>query len=112
MNDGELLNWLMTWYESQCDGNWEHSWGVRIGTLDNPGWSVRINLAETDWHECPPQSICEDLAPDRDWISCRVVLSDEGPVFEGFCGPANLGRVIERFRRLIESLERKDLPSD
>ncbi|MFD0306132.1 Imm53 family immunity protein [Streptomyces sp. NPDC127119] len=21
----------------QCDGDWEHEWGVKIGALDNPG---------------------------------------------------------------------------
>jgi hypothetical protein len=29
---------LQQWYLAQCDGDWEHEWGVQIGTLDNPGW--------------------------------------------------------------------------
>ena len=32
-----MLEWLMNWYESNCDGDWEHSYGVKIESLDNPG---------------------------------------------------------------------------
>ncbi|MBL7662724.1 immunity 53 family protein, partial [bacterium] len=38
---------LGDWYMSQCDGDWEHSYGVVIETLDNPGWRIKIDLAET-----------------------------------------------------------------
>jgi Immunity protein 53 len=31
-----------------CDGDWEHSSGVSIGTIDNPGWSLDVELAETN----------------------------------------------------------------
>lgn len=31
---------LERWYASQCDDNWEHSYGIRIDTLDNPGWRI------------------------------------------------------------------------
>src|SRR4051812_33664431 len=38
-----LLQW---WYLAQCNDAWEH-FGVGIGTLDNPGWSVRVELTDT-----------------------------------------------------------------
>jgi len=34
-------------YRGQCDGDWEHSYGVKIETLDNPGWLVTIDLTDT-----------------------------------------------------------------
>ncbi|MFE4959105.1 Imm53 family immunity protein [Streptomyces sp. NPDC056653] len=38
MSDAEpLLDWLQNRYAQQCDGDWEHEWGVKIATLDNPG---------------------------------------------------------------------------
>jgi len=46
MND-DLLKWLQDWYAAQCDGDWAHEFGIKIGTLHNPGWSVQIDLAET-----------------------------------------------------------------
>jgi hypothetical protein len=41
------LAWLQGWYAEQCDGDWEHDESVSIGTLDNPGWRLRVNLAGT-----------------------------------------------------------------
>ena len=38
---------LEKWYRQQCNGDWEHSWGIKIDTLDNPGWTIEINLNET-----------------------------------------------------------------
>jgi hypothetical protein len=42
-----MLTDLENWYQRQCNGEWEHEFGVKIETLDNPGWSVRIDLADT-----------------------------------------------------------------
>jgi len=44
----ELIKTLEDWYEKQCDGSWEHDSGIKIQTLDNPGWLVNINLVNTD----------------------------------------------------------------
>lgn len=38
---------LQNWYKSNCNGDWEHSWGIKIDTLDNPGWTVDIDLSDT-----------------------------------------------------------------
>ncbi len=43
----KTLEKLQQWYLSNCNGDWEHSCGVEIGTLDNPGWQVKISLAGT-----------------------------------------------------------------
>jgi hypothetical protein len=44
----DSLAWLMRWYVAECNGDWEHSYGIRIDTLDNAGWRLRIELRETD----------------------------------------------------------------
>jgi hypothetical protein len=43
----DVLAELQRWYLDQCDGDWEHAYGITIDTLDNPGWSLRIDLTET-----------------------------------------------------------------
>jgi hypothetical protein len=60
---------LSAWYQNQCDGKWEHGFGIKIDTIDNPGWSIEIDLigtqlqhlqfsaqknhtSETDWYDC------------------------------------------------------------
>jgi Immunity protein 53 len=47
----ELIIWLQKWYQSQCNGDWEHSYGITIQTLDNPGWSLFVNLDGTMMEE-------------------------------------------------------------
>ncbi len=40
----DVLGELQGWFLAHCNGDWEHSHGVSIATLDNPGWSIEINL--------------------------------------------------------------------
>ena len=47
---GDLLKVLQQWYQSKCDGTWEHMYGVEIDTLDNPGWTVSLT-GETEKHK-------------------------------------------------------------
>lgn len=35
------------WYEKNCEGDWAHQYGVKIDTIDYPGWYVIIDLANT-----------------------------------------------------------------
>ena len=42
-----ILARLQTWYARQCNGEWEHSFGINIQSCDNPGWWVKINLVGT-----------------------------------------------------------------
>ncbi len=44
-----VLNWISNWYQEQCNGEWEHSFGIKIGTIDNPGWEVNIDIEETNY---------------------------------------------------------------
>ena len=44
---------LEAWYLRQCNGDWEHLYGVTIETLDNPGWSVTIDLTGTKLERVP-----------------------------------------------------------
>jgi hypothetical protein len=86
------LQELQKWYQSQCDGEWEHRYGLDIGTLDNPGWSVKVDLAGTSLAE---QSFTEvrRLEHETDWIHCQV---REG-AFEGRGGPSMLEEILRIF---------------
>jgi Immunity protein 53 len=39
---------IQRWYASQCNGDWEHASGIKIESLDNPGWLIKINLQGTN----------------------------------------------------------------
>jgi hypothetical protein len=48
MNMRDDLLWIENWYQAQCDGDWEHEFGITIETVDNPGWYLTINLTNTN----------------------------------------------------------------
>lgn len=93
MNSGDSLAWIQRWYRAQCNGEWEHSHGVRIDTLDNPGWTLDVDLAGTNLERQPfaPTKVARS---EDDWIDCRV----EKAQFRGAGGPANLRELVEAFR--------------
>ena len=92
----DLLNWLQDWYNQQCDGLWEHAKRIRIGTLDNPGWMVDINLEETEWELKEFKTINDDRT-ENDWIMCKI----ENCIFKGRGGPLNLEEILKIFHDWI-----------
>jgi hypothetical protein len=88
-----LLMWLQGWYTAMCDGDWEHEHGVCIGTLDNPGWSLRVSLTGSDLvgKAFEPIRVQRD---EHDWVHAWV----DGATFEAACGPTNLSEAIYIFR--------------
>lgn len=94
----DSLKWLENWYKSNCDGDWEHCYGVRISTLDNPGWSVKINLMETDLEDKIFEKINIDNGDD-DWIVCFI----QDGKFNGVGDPDKLEKILEIFKEWAES---------
>jgi hypothetical protein len=100
IEDTSALDWLMNWYADQCDGDWEHYTGIRIETIDNPGWRLRIPVWGTAY-ENATLALTKREVDDFDWTHCRI---HEG-FFEGHGGPKNLKDLIEKFREVITSQE-------
>lgn len=88
------LGKLTSWYSAQCNGDWEHSCGVSIDTLDNPGWLVKIDIAETDLESRIFVPVLRgDSEADQNWIHCKV----ESGQFIGAGGAGNLSEIIDIF---------------
>jgi hypothetical protein len=87
------LRWLQEWYIQNCDGDWEHCYGIKIGTLDNPGWFIDIDLVDTYLEDEKFEKIVLQRS-ENDWIHCHIV---DG-VFKGGGGPLNLEEIIEIFQ--------------
>ena len=92
------LEWLQTYYLSMCDGDWEHGYGFEIGTLDNPGWHFKFDIADTSLEGVEFNEVVFERT-DNDWVHCRL----EGNNFKAYCGPKNLTEVISIFRTWVES---------
>jgi hypothetical protein len=88
------LSQIQDWYASQCDGSWEHSNGVQIESLDNPGWYVKIDIRQTDLAERTFESVAREAGDDSmDWVHCKV----EAGQFIGAGGPRNLAELLAVF---------------
>ena len=88
----DVLADVQRWYNAQCDGDWEHSFGLSIQTLDNPGWSVTIDLTDTLLENQPFEPISLDDERGA-WLTCCV----GGSAFRGMGDPSQLSRILEVF---------------
>jgi hypothetical protein len=82
---------LQNWYATNCDGDWEHEYGVRIETTDNPGWVLIVDLQQTDlygrmWSR-------EEISRSESWVSAK----SDGKKFISACDPRSLERAIGYF---------------
>ncbi len=96
----ELINWLQGWYLKNCDGYWEHSFGIKIDTIDNPGWMVNIDLNDTSLDNITFNEI-NIKRSDNNWFYCRV----RNNVFQGFGGSQNLIDIIVIFKNWVAVIE-------
>ncbi|WP_407560094.1 Imm53 family immunity protein [Streptomyces sp. 184] len=85
----ELLCALGTWYAEQCDGDREHEFGVKIETLDNPGWLIQVDLPGTSKEGV---TLAPELAEETDgsWLHS----SADGSILRIACGPKDLERAV------------------
>ena len=93
-----IIEWLQNYYEGCCDEDWEHTYGIKIGTLDNPGWTVDIDLADTAIEDCLFEKIRIER-DDNNWMICRV----ENRVFKGDGGVKNLEEILTIFRDWVQT---------
>jgi hypothetical protein len=92
----DALTWLQGWYTTHTNGDWEHSYGVRIDTIDNPGWSVEIDLSgtELDGRTFEEREINRS---EDDWLRTWV----EDHKWKLACGPLNLAEGLHYFRAWV-----------
>ncbi len=100
----DVIQDLQAWFVKHCDGNWEHQYGVKIETLDNPGWTVEIELTGTSLSKTPYRKMNEERS-ENDWISCFV----EQDTFKGYGGPKNLLEILIVFFEWVERSEQTDI---
>lgn len=97
MTDNNLA-WLLQWYWNQCDSDWEHGNGIKIETIDNPGWFLKVSITETELQNKQFQVVDIDRS-ENDWVYCSI----KDNLFQGFGGPFNLPEVLQIFRKWVEN---------
>ena len=89
----EELAKLQDWYGAQCNGSWEHTYGISLETIDNPGWHLKIDIVDTVLAAKSFPEVKYQGQDKHDWYICKV----DGATFEAFSGPTNLAIVIGIF---------------
>lgn len=88
----DILNEFQTWcIENRRYAKGEEN-GIRIETLDNPGWWVSIDLKSTA-AEYTDFAIVNRERSKNDWFDCKI----RDNRFEGTGGPRNLTEIIKTF---------------
>lgn len=94
----EIVQWLQDWYAKQCDGDWEHLFGIKIDTLDNPGWSVDINLEDTELHGLELENEMVENS-EEDWYSFEIKEN----VFKAAGDPQKLIFLLQKFKEIVQA---------
>lgn len=91
----QVLDEIQKWYGLQCDGDWEHSYGVTVDTLDNPGWKLSVSLVDTLLEDVKFDVVQEGDPESKSssWIYCYK----ENGFFIGMCSNGNLEMIISIF---------------
>lgn len=93
----EILKWIQEWYSSNCDGDWEHEYGVKIDTIDNPGWLVRIDLIGTNLEGKKTSWVLFEKS-ELDWWG----FAFKGDIYEGSGDPGKLTTILKKFKSFVE----------
>jgi hypothetical protein len=98
MTKRDVFLFLKDWYKSNCDGDWEHQYGITINTLDNPGWEVKIDLAFTKL-ECLDIDWTATNITDDNWFGFSI----KNKIYSAAGSTENLEVILEKFREIFEA---------
>ena len=98
MSSSSTLSRLQAWYLGRANGTWEHAYGVHIETLDNPGWAVTIDVADTHYANEAFPEFRHKYEHDADWFQCRKV----GTKLQGVGGPEQLEAILQHLLAWLE----------
>lgn len=90
------LQWLMSWYNEQCNNVWDSSMGVTINTLDNPGWDIYIDVKNTSLNKHEILYTSDPWDEKGNWYGYSI---REG-IFNGYGDPDKLSILILSFKKL------------
>jgi hypothetical protein len=94
----DVIFQLEAWLSEQCDGDWEHTYGLTIETIDNPGWYVQIDLNETTLADIVKPFYRSERS-ETDWIQFEIKDSK----FIGSGGIGNLREVLHCFLSCMDN---------
>ena len=96
-HSSNTMSLLYQWYFEQCNGHWEHEYGIVIQTIDNPGWQVVIDLHHTDLEN---YEISWSLTKENDtnWYGYKI----ENKQFFGAGDYTKLETIVDCFLQILK----------
>ncbi len=104
---GDLF-WLTEWFDSQCNGDWEHCYGIDIRNDSGSTWSLEIDIAYTELDNQLFDSF-DIKRSEKDWASCLIKPANMGNVLYCYGGLSNLPEMLRIFRNWAEPIWQKDI---
>ena len=104
---GEALAWLSDFYARHCNGEWEHQHGMRIQTIDNPGWMIEIDLVGTSLNGVDFEAVNRE-GDNGDWY----VISSRGGKLLGGGAPHRLGTLLCLMIDCMQRAEERHIGED
>jgi hypothetical protein len=94
----DILEDLAKWFAAHCDGEWEHTSGVKIDSCDNPGRWVKIDLVGTELEGRRFESVLRgdvvgNTDPQPPWLHCYT----ENGVWNGAGDSSTLAEILATF---------------
>lgn len=86
---------ISKWFLEQCDGDWEHEYGIKIETLDNPGWHITIDLQFTSLESLAIEERVDNS--EDDWYFLEIKNNQ----FTAAADPMKLNFILEKFVEII-----------
>jgi len=90
------FSWLQQWYQAYCNENLEYDDRIRLKTIDNPGWRLKVNLEHIELENKNNQRI-DIYRSEEDWIMCSV---RDTKFFDAACSVENLLKVLKSISSL------------
>lgn len=100
----ELLTRLQNWYQSECNEDWEHTFGFKLETLDNPGWTFEADLADTRWCDIKMNRNINQRS-ETDWVQYEITSSK----YIACGGASNLIEMLQTFFDVLDDFDMKQV---
>lgn len=99
----DVLERIQAWHKTQVERGRDLSLGVHIETLkEQPGWSVKVDLAGTRLSGLTLAPYREGLT-ERDWLAYRI----KEDRFEGIGDPTKLQALLFAFLELADRTQQE-----
>jgi Immunity protein 53 len=99
-----IIETIDEWYASRCNGTWEQKKGVKMDTVAEGGWWIRVDLSPEEAERLKnlmrPVDVSIDESKDH-WISCNVL----GDAIIALCAPGMLKEMLTLVSTAMKSLE-------